>query len=90
MKKRDSLKWKTAHREAMKLVKSFMNRILLSDAYLEKIINILETVDQRRAAVDGPVTPANQEITASELRKIYLLAKKALKGKPARRRRHGT
>lgn len=39
-----------------------------------KIRGIIETVEQRCMAVDGPVTPTHEEITDDELRKIYKLA----------------
>lgn len=42
---------------------------------LAKIRAILEGVDQRAGAVDGPVTPTNEEITLEELRQIYRLTK---------------
>lgn len=41
---------------------------------LAKIADIIETVDGRCAAADGPVTPTHQEITAAEVLGIYLLA----------------
>lgn len=41
---------------------------------LELIAQILEDVDQRCMAVDGPVTATRDEITGNELRKIYQLA----------------
>lgn len=42
---------------------------------LEKIAEIIERVDNRCAAVDGPVTPTREEITGRELIEIYKLAK---------------
>lgn len=41
---------------------------------LAKIAGIIEDVDDRCMAVDGPVTPTHQEITAAEILGIYLLA----------------
>lgn len=42
---------------------------------LERIAEIIELVDQRAAAADGPVTPTKDEITTQELIQIYRLAK---------------
>ncbi len=42
---------------------------------LDQIAAILEAVDARCAASDGPVTPTLSEIRPAELRKIYRLAK---------------
>lgn len=41
---------------------------------LQEILNVIETVEARCMAADGPVTPTHQEITDGELRKIYKLA----------------
>jgi len=41
---------------------------------LDRIADILESVDLRCMAVDGPVTPTRLEISDSELREIYVLA----------------
>lgn len=41
---------------------------------LEQIAGILDSVDRRCMAVDGPVTATRHEITDDELRQIYLLA----------------
>ena len=41
---------------------------------LEGIVEILENVDARCMAADGPVIPTRQEITDDELRRIYVLA----------------
>ncbi len=41
---------------------------------LTQIAQIIEAVDDRCLAADGPVTPTNQEITIDEIRKIYRLA----------------
>lgn len=45
-----------------------------ANARLSDIRNVIETVEQRCMAVDGPVTPTHEEITDAELRKIYKLA----------------
>ena len=42
---------------------------------LKEIEEIIEAVDTRCAAADGPVTPTRSEITDDELRRIYRLAK---------------
>jgi hypothetical protein len=42
---------------------------------LELIAELLEAVDNRCMAVDGPVTPTRLEITDKELQRIYVLAK---------------
>jgi len=53
------------------------NRTASSDAKrLREIADILEAVDNRCMAVDGPVTPTKDEIRADELRTIYRLAKR--------------
>lgn len=41
---------------------------------LAAIADIIETVDNRAMAVDGPVTPTLQEMTQPEMTRIYLLA----------------
>lgn len=43
---------------------------------LRLIAEIIEGVESRCMAVDGPVTPTLQEMTEEELRRIYRLAKK--------------
>lgn len=40
----------------------------------ERFCELLESIDQRCAAADGPVTPTLLEATADELRKLYLFA----------------
>lgn len=45
---------------------------------LVRIAEIIEAVDNRCAAADGPVTPTLQEMTPEEIMEIYKLAK----GKP--------
>jgi hypothetical protein len=48
---------------------------LQSDAgRLGRIRQIIESVDQRAMAVDGPVTPTLEEITQEEMAAIYALA----------------
>lgn len=42
---------------------------------LAEIARIIEDVDHRCMAADGPVTPTRAEITDEELRRIYALAK---------------
>lgn len=42
---------------------------------LNEIAQILEWVDNRCMAADGPVTLTKDEITTEELRRIYQLAK---------------
>ena len=41
---------------------------------LNRIAQILESVDCRCAAADGPVTPTRHEITDAELHSIYVLS----------------
>lgn len=41
---------------------------------LRQIAEIIERVDDRCMAVDGPVTPTKDEMTSDEFRKIYHLA----------------
>ena len=43
---------------------------------LRKIAEIIEAVDNRCMAVDGPVTPTLQEMTQDEIAEIYRLAKR--------------
>lgn len=38
------------------------------------IVDVLESVDQRCSAADGPVTPTRDEITGDELRRLYKAA----------------
>lgn len=40
----------------------------------DRFCELLESIDQRCAAADGPVTPTLQEATSDELRKLYLFA----------------
>lgn len=42
---------------------------------LKKIAELIEAVDNRAIAADGPVPPTRQEITDAEMRTIYRLAK---------------
>lgn len=41
---------------------------------LKRIAQIIENVDQRCMAVDGPVTPTLQEMRQEEISEIYELA----------------
>lgn len=41
---------------------------------LARIAEIIELVDQRAMAADGPVTPTLQEMTQAEISEIYRLA----------------
>lgn len=41
---------------------------------LDRIRQLLESVDHRALAADGPVTPAHEEITLDEVRCIYALS----------------
>jgi len=41
----------------------------------KKVLDVIERVENRCMACDGPVTPTTQEITEDELRTIYLAAK---------------
>ena len=41
---------------------------------LKRIAEIIEDVDQRCMAADGPVTPTLQEMTQDEISEIYKLA----------------
>lgn len=50
---------------------------------------IIEAVDQRAAASDGPVTPTLQEMTQDEISEIYRLAKAGMERKKKRKDRHG-
>ena len=42
---------------------------------LQKIIEIIERIESRCMAADGPVTPTIQEIIEADLREIYWIAK---------------
>lgn len=53
-------------------------RRLTPEQRLAKIAEIIEAVDRRAAATDGPVTPTLQEMTQAEISEIYRLAS----GKP--------
>lgn len=57
-------------------------------AVAQAYVSMIETVENRCMAVDGPVTPTHKEITDDELRKVYALAADALglpRGVPARK-----
>ena len=43
---------------------------------LAEIAAIIESVDMRAAATDGPVTPTLQEMTQEEISRIYAIAAK--------------
>ncbi|MGA7885257.1 MAG: hypothetical protein WCA44_05895 [Acidobacteriaceae bacterium] len=45
-----------------------------------RFTELLESIDQRCAAADGPVTPTLQEATADELRRLYVFADRIRKG----------
>lgn len=45
-----------------------------------RFAELLEAIDQRCAAADGPVTPTLQEATADELRRLYVFADRIRKG----------
>lgn len=44
---------------------------------LAEIRRIIEDVDHRAMACDGPVTPTLQEMTLAEIRRIYKLTEEA-------------
>jgi len=46
-----------------------------------KFCDILERIDNRCLAADGPVTPTLQEATTKELRSLYVLADKIRRDK---------
>jgi hypothetical protein len=46
---------------------------------LKEIADIMEAVDRRCEASDGPVAKFQDEVTDEELRKIYILASKGIK-----------
>jgi len=47
--------------------------------YCTAVVQIIEGIDQRCMAADGPVTPTVDEITAKEMRLIYRAALKGSK-----------
>jgi hypothetical protein len=47
-----------------------------AEVRLLRIARIIETVDNRAMAADGPVTPTRHEMTDDEMRQIYALATK--------------
>ena len=51
-----------------------MSRKPTNSERLAKIAEIIESVENRCMAADGPVTPTHREITADEIAAIYLLA----------------
>jgi len=52
----------------------FMDTIMTNEVRLKRIAEIIEAVDNRCMAVDGPVTPTLQEMTQREMSKIYAFA----------------
>lgn len=48
--------------------------LLPPDKRLDRIREIIEAVDNRCMAADGPVTPTGQEMRQSEISAIYALA----------------
>jgi hypothetical protein len=46
----------------------------------ERFCELLEAIDSRCMAADGPVTPTLSEATADELRRLYLFADRIRKG----------
>lgn len=51
------------------------------------VVEVLETVDNRALATDGPVTPTIEEIRGDEFRKLYVAAKAMIKACDERVRR---
>jgi len=47
---------------------------MTKDERLAEIVLIIETVDNRCLAVDGPVSDTREEMTVEEMRRIYQLA----------------
>jgi len=58
-----------------RLLQADLAFIFLRDR-LEEIAQIIERVDQRCTAADGPVAQTKDEITAAEIKRIYELAAK--------------
>ena len=54
-----------------------------------KFVEILERVDNRCLAADGPVTPTLREATDGELRILYRLAKRIMQLVKREEERHG-
>lgn len=48
--------------------------MLTLEGRLRRIASIIEAVDNRAMASDGPVSPTLQEMTQSEMTEIYALA----------------
>lgn len=59
------------------------------EARLLGIAAIIEGIENRCMAVDGPVLPTTREITEDEIRTIYRLAKGEKECKPKRKRKGG-
>lgn len=53
---------------------SKINRLTPSQR-LKRITEIIESVDHRALAADGPVTPTLEEMTQKEMSEIYRLAR---------------
>lgn len=68
-------KWSTGkvHVACFEPVKASERELMLQHR-LKRIASIIEGIEQRCAAVDGPVSRTADEITAIELRQIYKLA----------------
>lgn len=58
----------------LKMIRRRGVRSLNESERLMKIRQIIEDVDNRCLAADGPVTPTREEITKDELCRIYALA----------------
>ena len=52
-----------------------MSKDITPTQRLREIAEIIEQVDNRAMAADGPVTPTLQEMTQKEMSQIYALAK---------------
>ena len=50
---------------------------------LRRIAQIIQEVDERCLAADGPVTPTLQEMRQSEISEIYALARRMDTARPA-------
>jgi len=60
--------------EVGELIGSILELIANLNGRLVDIAKIIEAVDHRCMAVDGPVTPTLEEMTQAEISSIYLLA----------------
>lgn len=68
--------FKRVESRSLEIANSRANR---SRAECWRILDVIERVENRCMAVDGPVTPTNQEITNDELILIYKAAKQGTK-----------